>query len=507
MKKAFTLLLLAIMVSTAVLSQKATLHLAFDNTTSPSFVLRTSTTFSNDPRKKEFTEVSLGEHKIATQQIEMAEPGFVSIYCQASPSGEGNGLSYLFFVTPGDDMYLKADFTKKDFDISVTGKGSENNQPLGNALLENEYPRSRKDTLPAGIIAAIKNTEKGLRENFKAYGEKYEPTAAFIKYMQYNIDYYAVEKFYSLKENNKYGIEDAYYRNFTKWQRVTDSLFSHVKLDNADALPAYNYQVLIKSFILREKERLWRQSDVDSVAFYKQWYNAGVTEGKKAFLSDRINLVKEKLINKYFTGRVAEFLYASLFEEAFAEAAPENVVAIFDRFKQKYPGSKYISWFGPAVENIASREKNTLNNEMVFAADNGTKLNTLADVLNLTKGKTVLLDMWGTWCGPCRSEIEKNGAAIKEHFKNKGLDYFYIANYDQSNEATWKKLIAFFKLTGTHILANEKLTDDIMKKTNGSGYPTYVVIKKDGSYELSKAGYPMDRDVLIKQLEEALAVK
>jgi thiol-disulfide isomerase/thioredoxin len=144
---------------------------------------------------------------------------------------------------------------------------------------------------------------------------------------------------------------------------------------------------------------------------------------------------------------------------------------------------------------------------MVFAADNGTKLNTLADVLNLTKGKTVLLDMWGTWCGPCRSEIEKNGAAIKEHFKNKGLDYFYIANYDQSNEATWKKLIAFFKLTGTHILANEKLTDDIMKKTNGSGYPTYVVIKKDGSYELSKAGYPMDRDVLIKQLEEALAVK
>jgi protein-disulfide isomerase-like protein with CxxC motif len=73
--------------------------------------------------------------------------------------------------------------------------------------------------------------------------------------------------------------------------------------------------------------------------------------------------------------------------------------------------------------------------------------------------------------------------------------------------ALTQKLIAYFKLTGTHVLANEKLSDDIMKKTKGRGYPTYIVIKKDGSYELSKAGYPMDRGVLIKQLEDALAIK
>ena len=120
------------------------------------------------------------------------------------------------------------------------------------------------------------------------------------------------------------------------------------------------------------------------------------------------------------------------------------------------------------------------------------------------KGRTVLLDMWGTWCVPCRKEIIENSQPIKSYFAGRGLDYLYIANYDQGNERNWKDLLAYFHLEGTHILANRNLTEDIMKKVAGSGYPTYIIIKKDGSYELSKAGYPMDRQKLIQQLETAL---
>ncbi len=112
--------------------------------------------------------------------------------------------------------------------------------------------------------------------------------------------------------------------------------------------------------------------------------------------------------------------------------------------------------------------------------------------------------MWGTWCSPCRQEIEKNSAEIKKHFKGKGLEYFYVANYDASNTKAWKELISYFNLEGTHILASQALTKSVMNAVKGKGFPTYFLIKKDGSYELSKAGYPMERAKLIQQLEEAL---
>jgi protein-disulfide isomerase-like protein with CxxC motif len=87
------------------------------------------------------------------------------------------------------------------------------------------------------------------------------------------------------------------------------------------------------------------------------------------------------------------------------------------------------------------------------------------------------------------------------------LDYLYIANFDSNNEDKWKNLIAYFQLDGTHVLANDDLNRSIMEKIKGQGYPTYFIIKKDGSYVLSDAGYPMKRDVLIKQIEGALAEK
>ena len=65
-------------------------------------------------------------------------------------------------------------------------------------------------------------------------------------------------------------------------------------------------------------------------------------------------------------------------------------------------------------------------------------------------------------------------------------------------------MISYYSLTGMHILANRNLTDDIMKEVNRKSFPTYVIIKKDGMYELSEAGYPMKREALIRQLEKAL---
>ncbi len=276
-------------------------------------------------------------------------------------------------------------------------------------------------------------------------------------------------------------------------------------LNNDDALVSKKFKQLLRDFLMREKERLWTESSDHPAAFFKTWYNTDEEKGKLLFYDDMENLMQEKIVNKYFSGKTAEFEYAVLFENAMDEHNPKNVVTIFNRFKKRYPASEYISEFQPAIDTIIKKESQPLGEKMIFAADNGSKINTLNQLIELNKGKTVLVDMWGTWCGPCREEIENNSGAIKAHFKDKGLNYVYVANFDTNNEKNWKRLIAYFHMDGTHVLANDDLNKDIMGKIKGEGYPTYFIIKKDGTYELSKAGYPMKRDVLIKQLEKALA--
>src|SRR5690606_8861895 len=194
---------------------------------------------------------------------------------------------------------------------------------------------------------------------------------------------------------------------------------------------------------------------------------------------DPENLLTEKIINRYFSGEVAAFAYAHLISDALG-SKEDNLVAIYENFKAAHPKSAYLPFLEPSIAEIRAKNQRSLNDRMVFADENAS-LTTFEQVLSHVKGKTVLLDMWGTWCAPCREELDKHSQALKDHFKGKNVDFLYVANYDINQQEKWKKLIAYYRLEGTHVLASQELTNDIMAKTGGQGYPTYVIIRPDGS--------------------------
>jgi thiol-disulfide isomerase/thioredoxin len=62
------------------------------------------------------------------------------------------------------------------------------------------------------------------------------------------------------------------------------------------------------------------------------------------------------------------------------------------------------------------------------------------------KGKVVILNLWATWCGPCRREIP-DFIKIQEDYKERGVEVLGVTSEDERNtEALVKEFVKEFKI-------------------------------------------------------------
>lgn len=103
--------------------------------------------------------------------------------------------------------------------------------------------------------------------------------------------------------------------------------------------------------------------------------------------------------------------------------------------------------------------------------------------LNQYKGKYVLLDFWGTWCGPCR-DSHPHMVALYHKF-GKEVEFIHIAqeNGRDMDETTrkWEEAVKEDGMSWTQILNNYKQEEvDIVMMYHVSSFPTKILIDPDG---------------------------
>jgi len=114
------------------------------------------------------------------------------------------------------------------------------------------------------------------------------------------------------------------------------------------------------------------------------------------------------------------------------------------------------------------------------------------------KGKYVLLQFWGSWCGPCRTENPEL-VNIYQQFHERGFEIFSIGI--ENNPSSWQKAIENDGLVWKyHAMEAGDFSGEIAQLFNIKSVPTLFLLNPDGVI----MGVDLGPEYLTRMLQEKI---
>lgn len=471
---------------TTAVAQQATVHLKFKAAKDRNVTVQLpvdGTTFYPSRTEKQFD-------KDSTLTLHLPVDKIANIYVVNSDR------RFRFLIEPGQST-IQLDHRKKDTAaIHVMGSNAKGQLLINSRSWTFYQSRAdaylKKDSTASGILKLIALDQQNELQPYAQLLQQKQISPAFYEAIKADIaTYYAavtahvpIGLYFATINNSKAVFKDEFK---ALWKDVYNT-YSFTSPANHNAAEFYSladyYTNYYQDMYVAQVNGTWVKPD---------YSNADL----------RLKLSYQSF-SKNFTGKTREYLMASfLFNEMLQKKYQLLLVEQFADFKQQYPKSAFTAHLTPMASEISKFHEDSKKD---FATDqvllaNYSQVNTLDELMARFKGKTVFVDIWATWCGPCKAEFAY-GHELEKFLKSKNAEMLYISMDNENAAQQWKDMIKFYKLSGSHIRTNGALQKDLINRLwDGKGYsiPRYLIIK-DGKLVESKALRPSDKQKLYDQI-------
>lgn len=371
------------------------------------------------------------------------------------------------FLKPGDKLYFTLD--TKMFDESVKYKGvgeNENNYLAQKILLEEKLEildnmtvicrYDETEFLKTVDSAAILKTEllKGfvLDKEFAAAEKK-------------DIEFARLDNIASYEMYHRYITHD----NEFKVSESYPDVFKNLNFNDESSVQNERYLKLLSDYFTKQAFKQIREDSTQN--FLMEFSNAVLERVQSALVRNSlVSLVAEDGLKR---GDDLKVSYAAL----------KKLVS--DKDVQVSLDEKYAL--------LSKLQKGNTSPDFSLQDIKG-KTFSLSDF----KGKVVYIDVWATWCGPCKAEMPFM-KKIQEDLKGKNIAFIGICTWDK--QESWKKYLEENKLQGTQLFAPDKEIP-FLKEYDIKGIPHFILLDKEGKIIEADAARPSDPQ--LKKLIESL---
>ena len=293
------------------------------------------------------------------------------------------------------------------------------------------------------VAAEWAKMEKDVPEVYKAQVEAYIKFTTADSYLWFN--------FAKMRENKALITDDAYY------QKIQSLIVSD---DKSTSMRAY-YE-----FVKEGTYTLAARNTPNTIERYSEAVRLATELESQKMKSWLVSTFARKGINSY---------------------GIDGSEYIQKAFKETITNPKAIQRFEKLLESFNSLAKGKASPTFNYPDVNGNMVS-----LESLKGKYVYIDMWATWCGPCKAEIP-HLAKLEHDYEGRNIHFVSISTDTKNMVDRWKKMVKEKNMGGIQLNVNGD--KEFTKAYKLQGIPRFILIDKEGKIVSAEAPRPSSEEI------------